>query len=152
MSPTLSQQRELPCTLNVKSHRGTEPESRDRSLETLPPVHSVTPGKHSTSQGLSLLILKKKRWDKITFASLPVYASKSEKIQVERERLRAKAQKFSSSLGQEAGTAEVGSPTGTGPCPVLTRGAGPGPGTHRLTSKEPSRARWASSSLLVPAF
>lgn len=85
MSPTLSQQQELPCTLKDKSHRGTEPESRDGSPETLPPVHSVTSGKHLTLRGLSLLILKKKRWDKITCVSLPVYASKSEKIQVERE-------------------------------------------------------------------
>ena len=74
-----------------------------------------------------------------------------------RERLRTKAHKFSSSLGQEAGTAEVGSPTGTGPCshpwgwhrawPALVNTSW----TRRLTSKEPSSARWASSSLSVPA-
>lgn len=61
------------------------PESEDQSPFQLTPIHCVTPGKYPPFLGLSFLILKKTRLDKIMFWSLPSDDSKSEEFQVERE-------------------------------------------------------------------
>lgn len=129
MSPTLSQQREVPCTLKDKSHRGTEPESRDGS-----PANSATSSQCDPRQTFNLTGPQSPHPEKEEVGQDNIRVSSSFLLNLKkfkwRERLKTKAQKFSSSLGQEAGTAEAGSPIGTGPCLVLTGGAGTGTGRH----------------------
>ena len=120
MSPTLSQQRELPCTLKDKSHRGTEPESRDGS-----PANSATSSQCDPRQTFNFMGPQSPHPEKEEVGQDNIHVSSSFLLNLKkfkwRERLKTKVQKFSSSLGQEAGIAEayMGKPhrNRTLPCP-----------------------------------